>query len=435
MQLAQRALSISEDCADAYVLLAEEAAEDLEEVRDLYQKGVEAGERAVGEEMFREDVGSFWGIFETRPYMRARQGLAFCLWELDEHQKAIDHYTDMLWLNPNDNQGIRYLLLQALLDEDADEALGELLDQYEDDVSAAWVYTRALWMFRKEGATEEANAALKEALQENPFVPLYLLGQRKLPIALPYLTGFGDESEAMMYVFEGLSGWLKTPGAMEWLRETADTVEMVVEPDGILWGINEDDEEFLDALEAEVEAAAELLRRALPELHGIEPLSTELSAASERLRAGFASGEWPYGHISRAAGWEKNGLPASDTELWFDAAGGLISPREDTGLSPEEESAIIAVELGHWLGAVIGLVHAGVGAPASPEALVSYINACPEIEGGVDPEDATLLERAFKLVLPAWEVDDRRRLTALGRWGLSRALAWAWGYDFDAEPG
>jgi hypothetical protein len=149
----------------------------------------------------------------------------------------------------------------------------------------------------------------------------------------------------------------------------------------------------------------------------------------------MAGGERPYEHMMRAAGWEE--LPdGDDIELWLGSVGGMFSPRQDTGLAIEEEASIMAVQLGDWLGAVIGLVRAGVGASTSPEALVSYINDCPEVEGEIDPEDASPLQRAFELVLPAWEaagaVDARRRLTALGRWGLPRALAWAWDHDFDA---
>jgi hypothetical protein len=44
--LARKALGISPLCADAYVLLAEEAARSVEEARDFYAKGVEAGELA-----------------------------------------------------------------------------------------------------------------------------------------------------------------------------------------------------------------------------------------------------------------------------------------------------------------------------------------------------------------------------------------------------
>ena len=144
VQLAKKALKVSSDCADAYVLLAEETAKDPEEAKELYEKGVQAGESALGEEAFEEDAGHFWGILETRPYMRARQGLALASWELGERSEAIAHYQQMLHLNPNDNQGVRYLLANALLEEGLDDDLGELLESYEDDAGAGWVYARAL---------------------------------------------------------------------------------------------------------------------------------------------------------------------------------------------------------------------------------------------------------------------------------------------------
>lgn len=222
IQLAKKALKVSPDCADAYVLLAEESAKSLQEAKDLYEKGVQAGERALGEETFEEEAGHFWGILETRPYMRAREGLAACLWELGEREEAMEHFWQMLELNPGDNQGIRYELAGWLLDEEMDEELGELLQRYEEDASAFWVYTRALWRFRKEGDTEEATVALKEALETNPYVPLYLLGHKSLPGALPELIGFGDEREAVAYFARALTGWLRTPQALEWLRQNVD---------------------------------------------------------------------------------------------------------------------------------------------------------------------------------------------------------------------
>ena len=101
----------------------------------------------------------------------------------------------------------------------------------------------------------------------------------------------------------------------------------------------------------------------------------------------------------------------------------------------EDESALMALEVADWLGAVLGLVRAGVGAPTEPEDLVRYVDECPELDGERDADDDGLLMLAFELVLPAWEatgaIDSYRRLTELGRWGLPRALAWAWGDDFD----
>jgi tetratricopeptide (TPR) repeat protein len=146
--LAGQALATSPDCADAYVLLAQEAATSLEEATELYRKGVEAGARALGKRAFKEDVGHFWGLLETRPCMRARAGLAQCLWKAGQHDEAIAHYRDMLRLNPRDNQGIRYMLAACLLDTERDAELATLLENHADDAGAPWAYTRALLAFR-----------------------------------------------------------------------------------------------------------------------------------------------------------------------------------------------------------------------------------------------------------------------------------------------
>lgn len=223
VDLAEEALQISEDCTDAYVLLAEEIAEDAEEARELYEAGVRAGERALGEDLFTEEAGNFWGILETRPYMRALEGLAHSLWVLGEREQALAHYRRILELNPGDNQGVRYQLAGSLFEEGLDEELGELLEQYEEEASAYWLYTRALWRFRTEGDSERAAGELEEAIEGNPYVPLYLLGRKNfLAQGLPELIGLGDESEAVSYFARALTEWLKTPGAVEWLRENSD---------------------------------------------------------------------------------------------------------------------------------------------------------------------------------------------------------------------
>ena len=74
--LAKKALAISPLCADAHVLLAEHATPNSEQQLAFYKLGLQAGERALGEAALEEDVGYFWGLLETRPYMRARFGLA-----------------------------------------------------------------------------------------------------------------------------------------------------------------------------------------------------------------------------------------------------------------------------------------------------------------------------------------------------------------------
>lgn len=219
--LARQALSISPDCADAYVLLAEEEARTRGEALALYEQGVAAGERALGKKTFQEDVGYFWGLIETRPYMRARAGLATALWELGRHEEARDHYREMLRLNPGDNQGIRYSLLNLLLEMQRDQEASALIKEYADDGMAEWAYTQALLAFRQQGAGAKANAALRQAIKQNPHIPAYLTGKKKLPARLPPYVGFGDESEAVHYASGYLNHWRRTPGAVEWLKGVA----------------------------------------------------------------------------------------------------------------------------------------------------------------------------------------------------------------------
>lgn len=137
ISLAKKALELSPLCADAYVLLAQETARDLDEAIEIYRQGVEAGEKALGKAAFRDDVGHFWGLLETRPYMRARQGLAQTLWDKGLRDEAVTHYRDMLRLNPNDNQGIRYLLMDCLLILGRDDDAVKLIKRYKADSSAA----------------------------------------------------------------------------------------------------------------------------------------------------------------------------------------------------------------------------------------------------------------------------------------------------------
>jgi len=59
---------------------------------------------------------------------------------------------------------------------------------------------------------------LKEAVEANPHAPAYLLGERELPPEVPKYIGWGDEPEAVAYVFDFGLGWRSTPGALTWLR-------------------------------------------------------------------------------------------------------------------------------------------------------------------------------------------------------------------------
>jgi tetratricopeptide (TPR) repeat protein len=215
--LAREALAISPDCADAYLLLAEETAASADEARELLEQGVAAGERALGQEPFVEDVGHFWGLIETRPYMRVRAALADTLWALGRREEAVAHQCELLRLNPNDNQGIRYRQAEYLLALERYEELDALFAAYEDDDAAAFVYTKALAAFRRQGDSPASQSLRADARKQNPHVPAYLSGRKRLPARLPDYIGFGDPSEAVDYAVGAKAQWQSVPGALTWL--------------------------------------------------------------------------------------------------------------------------------------------------------------------------------------------------------------------------
>ena len=218
--LAHEALRLSPLCADAYVILAEETARSVEGRRDLFARGVEAGELALGPEGFEEYAGSFWGFLDTRPTMRARAGLANALLTLGDTDGAVAHWRAMLALNPNDNQGVRYLLAAELLRREDMPALKTLIAAYKGEWSVFWLYTSAFIAYRDgKGGAKATQALLRDAAEANPHVPGILSGAAPAAASRDGYVTMGGADEAAWYVEECGPAWRDTPGAVAWLNE------------------------------------------------------------------------------------------------------------------------------------------------------------------------------------------------------------------------
>jgi tetratricopeptide (TPR) repeat protein len=225
LTLVGKALEQSPLCVDAWGILASEAPEGSGFALELWRQAVAAGEVMLGPWRMEEYKGEFWGWVETRPYMRARQGLAMELRRQGQMAEAIDTLRGSLALNPNDNQGIRYILLDWLLEAGADAEAKALHEAYAEDDSAAWHYAAALLAFRQSGDGPAAAAALQAALANNPHVPGLLLGRVAAPEEEPEYYSPGDPSEAVVYLETAAAGWKAAPGALDWLaRAVPDEV-------------------------------------------------------------------------------------------------------------------------------------------------------------------------------------------------------------------
>jgi len=220
LRLIKEAMELYPHMPDAWIMMAEEKSETPEDALSYFERAVSAGEEDLGKKFIQENEGHFWGLHETRPYMRAKASLADTLWELGREEEAIAHHRDCLRLNPNDNQGLRDILLTCLLiRNDLDEA-EKLIKRYKDDYGAMHAFNKALFLFKKYGhESKRAAKQLAEAITTNAYVPKCLLGKLKIPVELPDSYSYGSKEEAVIYVKETERAWKGTPGALEWLGQ------------------------------------------------------------------------------------------------------------------------------------------------------------------------------------------------------------------------
>ena len=216
--LARQALEICSDCVDAYTVLAESEARSAEEACQWYEQAVDVGRRHLGETLFAQQAGHLGRLPETRPYMRARQGLADCLWALGRREESLAHGEALLELNPDDDQGIRQSLLSRYLAVGNEAGAERLLHRYAHDSSAAFLWSRVLLDLRREDQAA-AKDDLRTAMQGNPHVADLFSGKRTPPARLPERFTPGDRHEAALYFTGFAEAWLASSDAMEWLME------------------------------------------------------------------------------------------------------------------------------------------------------------------------------------------------------------------------
>ncbi len=217
-KLVKRALALDPDCVDALVLLVQLDANSPKAAIAGLQKAVAAGERSLGANFFAENKGHFWGILEARPYTRARLNLAEVLRAVGLEQDAIAHYEGLLEVNPNDNQGLRYVLLGSYLAQDRLDDARKLPRDYPGDDMASFAWGKVLERYLA-GDHTGAQRALKSARRGNPFVELYLSGQREPPDSMPGSYSLGSDEEALICVDSVGAAWAKHPAAIFWLME------------------------------------------------------------------------------------------------------------------------------------------------------------------------------------------------------------------------
>ena len=133
----RKALELEPDNVDAQLQLIVHTMEHkVDEQLPALQKLMEtAAKQLEPDGYFKEDVGAFWEILETRPYMRVCYTYFDALISCGIMHRAIDEGQRLLELCENDNLGVRYQLMHLyayMEDEMHALALHKQFDSYEE---------------------------------------------------------------------------------------------------------------------------------------------------------------------------------------------------------------------------------------------------------------------------------------------------------------
>jgi tetratricopeptide (TPR) repeat protein len=163
---------------------------DYSKAKTFYQKALEFSEPMINElqqesEAIDEQL-YFWGQLETRPYMRALCGLGMCDFRLGDRniekkllQNSLQTFQKMLQLNPNDNQGIRFILPDVYhkMGEYSQAIQGylDVLEQDRGNTNCIAVAYNAGLAYYKTHDSSHAEEWFRRGIRNNPFIAIFLL--------------------------------------------------------------------------------------------------------------------------------------------------------------------------------------------------------------------------------------------------------------------
>ena len=125
-------------------------------------------------------------------------------------------YEEMMELNKNDNQGVRYALIDCYICEKSYDKAWQLIEG-SDENSSFFNWVKVLISYATKGEVA-AQKALKAAVKQNPYVLPFLSGKKRLPRYAPVSYTPGDKDEAIICVKILKDAWKIHKEAKNWLK-------------------------------------------------------------------------------------------------------------------------------------------------------------------------------------------------------------------------
>ena len=205
-KLANEALNIYENCADAYIILSKDDKLSEEERVELLQKAVNAAKTSLKIDNLADANPRIFRVRESEPLFGAKYTLAIQLWRIGKREEAIAEASDILKYSINDSLMIRVILSSWLLIEGKYDEAEIVLNKYENDSLVAVNYNKA-FLYYKTDRIREAEKALRKAYLRNKFVIPYITKKKKVTSSILNSNKFGREEEAAQYANIGIEMW------------------------------------------------------------------------------------------------------------------------------------------------------------------------------------------------------------------------------------
>ena len=221
---AKEALSISEDCSDAYIILSKDSRLNDLEKKELLEKAVQAAKNVLKITELKDTDSRIFKLSIAETFFGAKYSLALHLWNMKEKNGAIENLSDVLTYNKKDDLLSRGILTSWLIIEGRLKEAENILIRCEHDFLVDTNYNRAALLF-KMGKIKEAESALRKSYKKNPFVIDYLLRTKTIKsIKTPVRPG--SQEEAIKYAELGLEVW-NNPEMIKWLKSMKTNFEIL----------------------------------------------------------------------------------------------------------------------------------------------------------------------------------------------------------------
>ena len=205
IKLAKQALELNPNNIDAENFITKHETNTIKRLKK-YEETLNKEKANLEKENFfnEENVGIFWGLIETRPYMRTKHSYMLTLMELGRYTEAIKQGEELLELCESDNLGIRYLIIGLYTVLEKFEKAEEIYNKYSDN-STFMLFSLSL-MYYKEGNYRKCKKVLKQLQENNEYLLNYLTGRKKFTkskvedIEINGTYSWGSEAEAYFVV-------------------------------------------------------------------------------------------------------------------------------------------------------------------------------------------------------------------------------------------